>query len=382
MFSALQVRGDLELILDETIYPTRDSGAFLEISYDIPYTSLTFLKAKGGFEARFSIGLQLLNRHGNPLAGDLWEKGVFVSEYEPTVARDSTILGRVVLAVPDGVRKGRVEIEDLASDRKADAVFVVERPSAGLRMRFLKHGQPNPGRTYELGDTVDVLAELLTQNNDVESCRFLIKDGRRVVTGRTAAVTDSSGRSVVEFSYPIADSSGVVKLGNGEYRLEVAGLGKKGLHAQADFRVKVPFFYDDDAYQEKVAELLYIATSSEMSFLKNLSPNERGQGWHRFWEKKDMTPTTEQNEKEEEYFERIEYAKKHFSHGDKGYRSDRARVYIRYGPADHIDSRPFEIDSEAYEIWHYYSLGLEFFFVDRYGFGEYVMEKPRFWNER
>ena len=93
-----------------------------------------------------------------------------------------------------------------------------------------------------------------------------------------------------------------------------------------------------------------------------------------FWKKKDQSPTTERNESEDQYFERIDYAEEHFGQGDRGYRSDRGHVYVLYGAPDQIDARPFEIDTPADEIWYYYQVNKRFEFIDRFGAGEYVLQ--------
>ena len=395
LFSALQTQGDLKLSFDKAVYPGPDSGALMELYYDIPYTSLVFLKQDTGFAARFSVGAQLLDRHGSPVAGDIWQKTVVVSSYGTTIERDSSVAGFVGLRVPDAATRCAVEVTDFNSDRTARASFDVQLPESRLLVRMLKSGQPNPSRTYRLDDTVEAKAEILAPGVRCDSFRFLVKDGRRVVTGATvpasgreapAAQTQAGPADFYSalFTCPVADSAGAARLSGSEYGLEVTVLGfqptnaSSGLpianpSAKTDFRVVVPFFLDDEAYRQKVDNLLYVATSAEIAELRREPPASREQAWNSFWKEKDPTPTTSRNEKEEEYFTRVEYAEEHFGGADKGLRSDRGRIYILYGPPDNIDSRPFEIDSRAYEVWYYYDLGLEFTFVDRYGFGEFVL---------
>jgi len=144
----------------------------------------------------------------------------------------------------------------------------------------------------------------------------------------------------------------------------------------------VPFFYDDSAWAAKCEQLLWLTDAGKIAEFKHLPAEGRESAWKSFWRELDPTPTTARNEKEEEYFERIEYAEEIFRRGDKGFRSDRARVYALLGPPESIESRPFELETNAVEVWYYYSRGLTFVFVDRSGFGEYILESPRFWDER
>lgn len=385
LLTAVEPRGDLKLSLSQAVYPGEGGAAVLELSYDIPYLSLAFLAGDSGFTARFKVGVNLLDGRGDPVAGDVWFRTVVEPEYRETVARggDARALGTVSLAVPTEARSARVEVTDLSSSRRASASFKVELPSSEVRLRFFRAGEQNPSRRYGLADTVEVQAELLDDGARPDSFRFTFGSGRRVFGGGVEPVTDSAGRRGARFRYAVADSTGAARLGTGEYTMSAEGLGAEdGPAARQSFRVEVPFFSDDSAWNAKVEQLLWLADAGELLELKRVPADERESAWQAFWRPRDTNPTTERNEKEEEYFERIEYAEANFRRGDKGFRSDRARVYVQLGPAESVESRPFELDSNAYEVWYYYSLGLTFVFVDRSGFGEFVLESPRFWDER
>jgi len=376
MVGALSVEGDMKLVLDQATYPGPDSAATLEIGYEVPYTSLSFLKQDTGFVARFSVGVQLLDRTGTPLAGDVRQREVRVLDYDLTTSRDSGVAGILTLAVPDKATRGLVEVTDLGSDRQARAGFNVLHPRSGVSVRMLKRGGPNPGRNYGLQDTVEALVELPAGLSN-ESLSIEVKDERRTRLSARVPVVDSGGRRTAHWMSAIADSGKRARLGSGQYRLEVRD---GAVAARADFSVEVPFFASDEQYKEKVDELLYVATQDEIRELKTVPRDERESAWQAFWKDKDSNPATEVNEYEETYFQRIEYAKRHFGGADRGIRSDRGRVYVKLGPPDAVDSRPFEIDSRPYEVWYYYEVNLTFTFIDRYGFGEYVLVSPQSWQ--
>jgi GWxTD domain-containing protein len=388
---ALPVQGDLKLTLDQSVYPADDSGTVLEVSYEIPRTSLTFVREDSGFVARYRIGVQISDKRRNVVAGDFWQKVVRLQEYGPTMARDSIEVGTVSLVLPEAGLDARVEVNDEANERSALARFRIDRPTGGLTIRLYKSGKPVSMRKYGIGDTLVAVVEARGElrvtgyelrevgDGSFDSCRFVLKHDRRVVTGATIQTTmkDEGGRMKPEarFEYPIGDSTGVARLGGGEYLLEVAGLGAgRPLSASVRFRVEVPFFLDDSAYLRRVEQLIYLASAEESKHLRSVPRGEREQSWREFWKKKDQSPTTERNESEDQYFERIDYAEEHFGHGDRGYRSDRGHVYVRYGAPDQVDARPFEIDSPAVEVWYYYEVNKRFEFVDRFGAGEYVLQ--------
>lgn len=375
---ALPVEGDLKVSLEQSVNPTDDSVTVLELSYEIPNTSLTFLRQDSGFVAKYQVDVQVSDKRRDIVAGDVWRNAARFAGYEPTVARESVEAGTVSLVIPKSAIDARVEVNDLASERSALASFRIERPTGGLTVRFYRAGKPMSTRKYGIGDTLLAVAEAANSKSQLDSCRFVLKHESRVVAGATvpARMSDEGGRMRPEarFEFPIGDSTSVARLGGGDYTLDVAGLGAgQLLSATAGFRVDVPFYLDDSVYMDKVNQLIYVASNAESQHLRSVPRGERKQAWSDFWKKKGQSPTNKPNLTEEEYFERIQYAQEHFGHGDRGYLSDRGHVYVVYGPPDQVDSRPFEIDSPAYEVWYYNEVNKQFAFSDKYGVGEFVL---------
>jgi len=85
----------------------------------------------------------------------------------------------------------------------------------------------------------------------------------------------------------------------------------------------------------------WIITDEEKSAFMQLSNDEeRDQFIEAFWQRRDPTPDTEENEYKEEHYRRIAYANEHFAAGIPGWKTDRGHMYIVYGPPDEIDSHP------------------------------------------
>ena len=85
-----------------------------------------------------------------------------------------------------------------------------------------------------------------------------------------------------------------------------------------------------------------------------------------FWMRRDPTPDSMENEYKEEHYRRIAYANDRYASGIPGWRTDRGRIYIAYGPPDEIEShpsggqyqRPYEegggfTSTYPFEIWRY-----------------------------
>jgi len=111
---------------------------------------------------------------------------------------------------------------------------------------------------------------------------------------------------------------------------------------------------------------------------------ERAQGAQRdslyeaFWQKRDPTPETPENELRDEFFRRIDFSNNAFNEGfsgRQGWRTDRGRVYIQNGPPDQIEKHAGEMGMASTEIWSYNRLNRRYLFVDRLSNGEFRLAK-------
>ncbi|MGH9788841.1 MAG: GWxTD domain-containing protein, partial [Candidatus Acidiferrales bacterium] len=88
-------------------------------------------------------------------------------------------------------------------------------------------------------------------------------------------------------------------------------------------------------------DVLYIITQEEKeAFFELNTDEEREQFIEQFWLRRDPTPDTVENEFKEEHYRRIAYANERFASGKPGWRTDRGRIYIAWGPPDEIESHP------------------------------------------
>jgi GWxTD domain-containing protein len=141
-------------------------------------------------------------------------------------------------------------------------------------------------------------------------------------------------------------------------------------------------------------DVVYIITPEEKSAFKALSNDEeRDQFIEQFWLRRDPTPDTPENEYKEEHYRRIAYANEHFGAGLPGWKTDRGRIYIIWGPADQVTSHPTggtydrpqeegggETTTYPYEDWRYRYLegvgeNIELEFVDQCSCGEYRLSQ-------
>ncbi|MGD0772601.1 MAG: GWxTD domain-containing protein [Candidatus Solibacter sp.] len=135
-------------------------------------------------------------------------------------------------------------------------------------------------------------------------------------------------------------------------------------------------------YTKWVSEdVAYIITDAERAAFKRLQSNaEREHFIEQFWLRRDPTPGTVENEFKEEHYRRIAYANDHYASGIPGWKTDRGRIYITYGPPDEKESHPSgsatsDVPSEQWLYSLIQGVGTNIIveFVDSAKTGEYRM---------
>jgi GWxTD domain-containing protein len=149
----------------------------------------------------------------------------------------------------------------------------------------------------------------------------------------------------------------------------------------------------DTPYKKWLDEdVTYIITSEERSaFLRLQTNEEREQFIEQFWLRRNPDPDSPENTFKEEHYRRIAYTNEHYASGIPGWKTDRGRIYIMWGPPDEVDSHPSggsyerpadegggETSTFPFEDWRYRYLegignNVEIEFVDPTMTGEYKL---------
>lgn len=147
----------------------------------------------------------------------------------------------------------------------------------------------------------------------------------------------------------------------------------------------------DSQYKKWLNEdVVYIISPEERSAFLHLQTNEeREQFIEAFWQRRNPDPDSAENTFKEEHYRRIAYTNEHYSSGIPGWKTDRGRIYIMWGPPDEIQSHPSggsydrpaeegggETSTYPFEDWRYRYLegigeNVELEFVDPTMSGEY-----------
>jgi GWxTD domain-containing protein len=123
--------------------------------------------------------------------------------------------------------------------------------------------------------------------------------------------------------------------------------------------------------------LVYIQERGERGVYEGLSVEGKRNYLRQFWQRRDPTPSTPANEEQERFYALMNLANADFREGGAGdvpgWRTDRGRIFIRYGKPDEVMQRPQSV-TRPYEVWKYTrGRPRKFVFLDQTGLGHYAL---------
>ena len=206
------------------------------------------------------------------------------------------------------------------------------------------------------------------------------------------ALSDSAGANVaLPPLRELAPGAGLLDVGGlpaGNYTLT---LTVGGTRREAAFRVSDPdarargdapadrFAPAGEALLDSLyAPLIYLMSDAERGIYPTLTLDGKRRYLRAFWARRDPTPGTPRNEEEEDFYERIAAANRRFREGGAaqipGWRTDRGRIFLKYGDPDEVLSRPQPGSTLPFEVWKYTRGKLrKFCFMDLTRFGNYSL---------
>ncbi len=373
-------------------FPGREaSESRLFIFVSVPYDELVFVRADSGFAAHYKFGVYLYDRKGkNLLFEKNWQRTISVSTYQETNQRG--VFDRFVTSFAQKPGKYRLFLR--LKDRQVPRPRTLKKEvtvrnfllpplqvssllATDARADSCMPGKlPEPDPTKNFVRNFFVRFEAVKQNDGDVSLLFEVfgRHSRTLFQADTLFFPSARKRACFQVAVNV-DS-----LRNGRYRARVRPLNIKGVQAaETDFRVvKAMEFRSERELDDAIAVLRYIAQPEEWDKIEKAETfQEKKKLFDAFWKNLDPTPDTEFNELQAEFYERVAYANEHFSlTGDDGWRTDRGRIYIIYGPPDDVEHQTDQ-QFQEYEIWRYTNLNKEFVFWDRNGSGDYELVRSQ-----
>jgi GWxTD domain-containing protein len=371
----------------------------LEVYYKIFSKALTFVKQGDRFKASYEVQLVVSNKVNKQVTGTSMEESYVVDTYGETRSPSDFLVNQLPLSLYSGRYKLRMKLVDNNSGTEfelerdfiipsrmkkkmlfSDIEFIRQVSDGSEESRFNKRGNmviPSVSRSYGDADPVLMFYYEIYGETRKETPYVLIYQIRHLHQAFSYEETSTVTLSPEVFA--AFDSVSLEDFPSGDYSLKVALLekGQEKAKIEQPFRVDWSFVNQlKNEYLKAIEQLRYVASSDEMKELREAPEEERMQKWLEFWNSKDPTPGTPENELRDEYHRRLRYVNENFALPTKeGWETDMGMIYMIYGHPDEVEKHPFDRDRIAYQIWYYYKKNLVFRFEDR-GDGEYELQPP------
>ena len=380
----------------------KNDNTRVDIYIQVPYTTVQFIKTSTGFEGSYTVTVSVYDENKDKLLVEKsWREKIDAQDFDQTFSQSNYDLSLKSFYLAPGKYfiKTSVEDEDSKKSFSSGKIYTVRDLSGNFSVSDIllinKLSQvegsnkilPNISRNVNFErDGISMFFEVYSKYPQNVNIQFEIKDNQeKVVYQNTLDKFLDSGRTQIIDTIKI-DTTKDASIGLGKYILNVTVIDStKESKVSTDKIflsrwVGVPFVIND--LDKAISELIYIATPSELGYIKDASDQkEKIKRYLDFWKKKDPTPNTEENEIFNEYYRRIAYANANFSQYTEGWSSDRGMVFILLGSPNNIDRHPFDLDSKPYEVWYYFSLNRSYVFVDETGFGDYRLTTPLYGDD-
>ena len=377
--SAPTFSADLSVIRDGEGRPS------LIVTVSVPYADIQWTRSARGYAASLELAAVIEKRRGGRGYGGTWQRELLVPSFAATRSPNASLVERDTLRAPPGTYSLRVTVHDLQADEESqasDRITIEDWSKVPVGFSDLELGTADslgnftPAAERRFGLEVASLAGravLFDRRSGSWPRRYALVVRIRDEAG---AILTSDDRTVTARASgePIMLRPSRSDLFIGTYSLEAELVeGKNHWKVSRSFEVEESGPPQGADFDRMLEPLSYIASDAEIDSLKKLAPADRARGWDEFWSRRDPTPETPRNEALIDFVRRVRYADQHFQGFGAGWRSDMGKAYIRYGPPDQIESRPATVQSPQVEIWYYNQPYRRLVFVDREGFGRFVL---------
>ena len=376
IFSVADVKSDSIRIL-----------AFLSV----PNHVLQFLKIKDGFEAQYEATISLKRKKGNLVGRRNWSNKLKTIDYLESTSKEILTIHQVEFKVVPGDYVISAELLD--GDSK----------NSGVREKELKYSEHKGDLALYTPFFLDYLSgNWGLDDNEIPMFQNIM------------------GAKVTRASFFV---SGKIK--PGPYTLEVTVLGskkkelwkksfesnskdeyfhqriiipdkiaKQGLRKKVDIVLiqgnerkkesvilslsKIGISSSINNIDQAVENMRYILHDDEWKKLSKSKNTDKETLFLEYWESRDPTPETSDNEVMNEYFSRVSYSNINFKSYLPGWKTDMGMIYILFGPPDDLEVYNDPLSRIYSQRWHYYRINKYFDFIDENGFGDHRLSTPFF----
>lgn len=406
-----EAKTDFNVSLDYSRFSI-DGGVYLDVYLMVPQSVFTFVEVEDGWEASVVFQTALIQGDIVPYDPDRWtrtyrapdKQSIADLTWVPDISKFYVEPGDYILQVTmvdvhskkQQTMRRSISLELFPKDKISisDLTIASTVVKAKAENEFTRYGYdvvPNAQRTfssaapmmyyffeaYGLSGTgnYNLHTQILSLNGDVVQ-DFPVSTKKMPGTSavewggvNTAGLGSGIYKLAVEISDDVTGQTTSQK--RTFYILREAKNNQDRSEANDDY-AGLSGLQLDDIYQ--VVSL--IMDKKEKRLYENSDDEGKRAVLSTFWERRDPDPSTPINEFKIEFYKRVQMANRDFgSESDSGWKTDRGRILIKYGPPSNIENQQSSLDQKPWVTWQYYEIegGVYFVFVDRSGYGSFQL---------
>jgi len=394
---------DLRFYVDLAGFRGSDDGSktFQEFYISFPTYRLTFTQKANIYFAAYEIDLVVCDTLNHQIINKNWQGFSQIDSLKQAdqlttleVAGVSLPAGKFILKLrltdleskASGKTEQRFEVIDFKSQeiQISEIQFARSIKKSSSQTMFVKNNieiLPNPSRVFGIESPfIYFYCELYNLMNQSSANSQYMKE-YFVLDSRGDTVKSASKEITSKHSTSIwAEKINILDLISGKYFLHLKLTNvATGFYAkkQDEFWVHNPFKtisfkqYRLEDVEEFRSQVYHIIKEEELLFFDQLNIQAKINYINEFWKNLDADFRTE-------HLKRFYTARERFASSTlPGWKADRGRIYIMYGPPDEIEREPTSGEARAYEIWIYERLQnqgqVQFVFVDFGIYGNYQL---------
>lgn len=343
------------------------SRLFVQLTF--VYDELQFIKADNKkFRADYEVSISYTDTADVEVTTTKWSGTVFAENFDDTKSTNiyGSTQGTVDLppgtytfkielkdmeTLRTGSREGRITLRDFFANGMTVSDIIFLNSVEFLESDAIDNQHDARAEEAELyayweiynileGDSIDIEFSIVNSENQV------IRAGQKRIRSVGAI-----NKEFIEIDQETRQSNFLVKL-------EIT-------HKEQIIQLEQPFkLVNQDAsslysdIEDAIEKLIYIADKKELKLLNSLEGQEQIEAFKKFWERRDPTPESSENEYMQEYYRRIEIANQNFKRSKPGWQTQMGMVYIKLGAPDYIDK---PLQDQFYDptrrgpfvVWHY-----------------------------
>ena len=377
-----------------SFYTVADSSSdsIRVLSYmSVPNHVLQFIKSPDGFESSYEATISLKEKKGRQVGRKNWTKTLITSQYIESTSREIFTIHFTEFKVP----VGDYIISSELLDRDSNDSGIIRK-----ELSLLKHKDEialyNPfflnylSGSWGLSDNEIPLFQNFNTDKEVRPSVFIsgkIKKGPYVLE---VVVLNAKKKELWKntfqadskenyFHQRIVIPEEVSKQGlrkKVEIILKQGDVKKKSSVILAVSRQGISGSIGD--ISQAIQNMRYILKDDEWKRLSKSKIDEQESLFLEYWDTRDPSPNTPDNELMNEYFSRVNYSNANFKGYTQGWKTDMGMIYILFGPPDDVEVYNDPLSRRYSQRWHYYRVNKFFDFLDEQGFGDYRLSSPFF----